>query len=142
MPNRHAVYLHDTPTKRLFAQDARFHSSGCVRVADIKEFVLWLLRGSAAGTPTEPEIEAALAATERKDIKLERPVPVAWVYLTGYATADGVVHFRHDVYGLDAPRPEPDREIDVPATSSTRPLSPGPKGPGDAGAERDPLRAG
>jgi L,D-transpeptidase YcbB len=142
MPNRHAVYLHDTPTKRLFAQDARFHSSGCVRVADIKEFVHWLLRGAAAGTPTEPEIEAALAATERKDIRLERPVPVAWVYLTGYATADGVVHFRNDVYGLDGPRPEPDRELDIPATSSIKPRPSAPKGPGEAGAGRDPLRAG
>jgi murein L,D-transpeptidase YcbB/YkuD len=142
MPNRHAVYLHDTPTKRLFAQDSRFHSSGCVRVADVKELVQWLLRGTAAGAPTQTEIEAALAATERKDIRLDRPVPIAWVYLTGYATADGVVHFRNDVYGLDAPRPEPDREIDVPATSSTKPLPPGPKGPGDAGAARHPLRAG
>jgi hypothetical protein len=48
-------------------------------------------------------------------------VPVAWVYLTGYATADGTVHFRDDVYNLDAPKadPVPDpQDLDVPATSS------------------------
>ena len=38
MPNRQAVYLHDTPKQRLFAEDARFHSSGCVRVADVLGF--------------------------------------------------------------------------------------------------------
>jgi hypothetical protein len=49
---------------------------------------------------------------------------VAWVFLTGYATPDGTVHFRDDVYGLDAPRPDPvpDAElIDVPVTSSIAP---------------------
>jgi murein L,D-transpeptidase YcbB/YkuD len=117
MPNRHAVYLHDTPTKRLFAQDARFHSSGCVRVADVKDLAQWLIGPAGAGI----DLEAALATTERKDIRLERPVPVAWVYLTGYATADGVVHFRNDVYGLDVPRTEPAPDsLDVPATSSVK----------------------
>ena len=38
---------------------------------------------------------------ERFDIKLSHPVPVIWVYLTGWANEDGVVNFRNDVYGLD-----------------------------------------
>ena len=46
MPNKHAVYMHDTPKKQLFAQDARFHSSGCVRVADVGDFAEWLLRSA------------------------------------------------------------------------------------------------
>jgi murein L,D-transpeptidase YcbB/YkuD len=118
--------MHDTPKKRLFAQDVRFHSSGCVRVADVGSFAEWLLRGTAGprGAWTKPEIEAAIAAAARQDIRLDKPVPVAWVYLTGYATPDGTVHFRNDVYGLDAPRfdPAPDPEpIDVPVTSSIAP---------------------
>src|SRR3712207_326687 len=126
MPNKHAVYMHDTPTKRLFAQDARFHSSGCVRVADVRDFVEWLLRGTngARGPWTGPEIDGAIAATARQDVRLEKPVPVAWVYLTGYATPDGTVHFRNDVYGLDVPKidPVPDIDaIDVPMTSSITP---------------------
>jgi murein L,D-transpeptidase YcbB/YkuD len=124
MPNRHAVYLHDTPTKRLFAQDARFHSSGCVRVADVKDFAQWLLSGSPTGPNGGLDIEAALATTERKDLRLDKPVPVAWVYLTGYATPDGTVHFRDDVYGLDAGKGEPPPEpLDVPVTSSVKPKS-------------------
>jgi murein L,D-transpeptidase YcbB/YkuD len=123
MPNKHAVYLHDTPKKGLFAQDARFHSSGCVRVADVLAFSEWLLRDTLG--PTGPwsvsELEAAIGTGGRQDIQLDRPVPVAWVYLTGYATADGVVHFRDDVYGLDIPKldPVPDApDPDVVATSS------------------------
>ena len=126
MPNKHAVYMHDTPKKQLFAQDVRFHSSGCVRVADVGGFSEWLLRGTRGPTGpwTRAGIDAAIASTARQDIRLDKPVPVAWVYLTGYATADGMVHFRNDVYGLDAPRSEPPPEpevADVPATASIKP---------------------
>ncbi|MDF2689455.1 MAG: peptidoglycan-binding protein [Microvirga sp.] len=125
MPNKHAVYMHDTPKKQLFAQDIRFHSSGCVRVADVVGFAEWLLRGTngPSGSWTKSDIDAAIASAARQDIRLDKPVPVAWVYLTGYATADGIVHFRNDVYGLDMPKsepvPEPDA-VDVPATASIK----------------------
>lgn len=106
MPNRHAVYMHDTPSKRLFARSRRLQSSGCVRVAGVKELAAWLLDGTpgpdgSAWTPTA--LDAAIGTARRHDLKLGKPVPVAWVYLTGYATADGAVHFRDDVYGLDEP---------------------------------------
>jgi murein L,D-transpeptidase YcbB/YkuD len=111
MPNRHAVYMHDTPSKNLFTRDVRFHSSGCVRVAGVKEFVGWLLEGTpgpnAPGSVWGPiEIETGIATGERRDIKLAKPVPVAFVYLTGYATPDGRAHFRDDIYGLDNPAAE------------------------------------
>jgi len=51
-------------------------------------------------------------------------VPVAWVYLTGYATPDGTVHFRDDIYGLDAPAPpapQSPEPADVPMTASILP---------------------
>jgi L,D-transpeptidase YcbB len=126
MPNKHAVYMHDTPKKQLFAQDARFHSSGCVRVADVADLAEWLLRGTngQAGAWTREGIDTAIASATRQDIRLDKPVPVAWVYLTGYATADGAVHFRDDVYGLDTPRSDPLSEpqvVDVPATASIKP---------------------
>lgn len=121
MPNKHAVYMHDTPKKRLFAQELRFHSSGCVRVGNVRDFVEWLLKSTPGphGQWTQADIEASLATTARQDVRLDRPVPVAWVYLTGYATQDGTVHFRNDVYGLDQPKDEPLNEpVDVPVTSS------------------------
>jgi L,D-transpeptidase YcbB len=98
MPNTHAVYLHDTPKRELFRSDIRFHSSGCARVSDVRGLATWLLRGSEWD---QTAIETAIATGERKDIKLHRAVPVAWVYLTGWGLADGTVHFRDDIYGLD-----------------------------------------
>jgi murein L,D-transpeptidase YcbB/YkuD len=126
MPNKHAVYMHDTPSKRLFAKTSRLQSSGCVRVAGVKDLARWLLDGSPG--PDGPgshwgsaEIDAAIAVGKRADAKLAKPVPVAWVYLTGYASPDGTVHFRDDVYGLDALEPAagPERS----PTAATPPLT-------------------
>lgn len=98
MPNSHAVYMHDTPSKKLFARDDRFHSSGCVRVEGVRDFVTWLLQPQGW---SRDKVDDAMDDEERKNIRLTQAVPVAWIYLTGYATADGVVHFREDVYGID-----------------------------------------
>ncbi|MGZ7868146.1 L,D-transpeptidase family protein [Methylobacterium radiotolerans] len=112
MPNRFAVYMHDTPAKSLFAASVRFHSHGCVRVGQVKELVGWLLQGTdgpnGPGTSWGPiEIETGIADGERRDIKLAKPIPVTFVYLTGYATPDGKAHFRDDIYNLDTPAAEP-----------------------------------
>src|SRR5437588_1510793 len=95
-PNPHQVYMHDTPLKNLFGEDLRFHSSGCVRVQNVRELVNWLL----IETPgwARPEIDHIIKAGERKDAKVARPVPLYWVYITGWATPDGVVQFRDDIY--------------------------------------------
>jgi L,D-transpeptidase YcbB len=100
MPNAEAVFLHDTPKKELFRNDVRFNSSGCARVDGVKELALWLLEGSEWD---QGRVEASLAARERRDIRLARAIPVAWVYLTGWAAGDGLIHFRDDIYGLDTP---------------------------------------
>ena len=104
MPNKLAVYMHDTPAKGLFARSDRFHSSGCVRVEDVVGFAEWLLEGAPGGW-TRPVLEAGIAIGLRKDVRLPKAIPVAWVYMTGWASADGTAHFRDDVYGIDAPKP-------------------------------------
>jgi len=101
MPNGEAVFLHDTPKKTLFRSDLRFNSSGCARVEGVRDLAAWLLEGTEW---TEPAIEAEIAKGERKNIALKKPVPVAWVYLTGWQSGDGLVQFREDIYGLDTPQ--------------------------------------
>ena len=98
-PNPYSVYMHDTPFKNLFGEDFRFHSSGCVRVQHVRELVDWLL----ATTPgwSRPEIDQVIKSFDRKDARLTPPVPLFWVYLTAWATADGVVQFREDIYNRD-----------------------------------------
>jgi L,D-transpeptidase YcbB len=98
-PSTHGVYMHDTPFKNLFGEDDRFHSSGCMRVQNVRELVYWLL----ADMPgfSRPEIDQIIKAGERKDARLVKPVPLFWVYVTAWATPDGVVQFREDIYNRD-----------------------------------------
>ncbi|WP_246722006.1 murein L,D-transpeptidase [Methylosinus sp. H3A] len=100
MPNKHAVYMHDTPSKRLFSSDYRFLSHGCVRVEGVYDLAAWLLEG-APGQWDRAAIMAKIGG-ERQDVTLPKPVPVVWVYMTGWASANGTVHFRNDIYGVDA----------------------------------------
>jgi len=98
-PSKDGVYMHDTPSKNLFGEDFRFHSSGCVRVQNVRELVNWLL----ADTPgwSRPEIDQVIKTGERKDARITKPVPLYWVYVTAWATPDGVVQFREDIYDRD-----------------------------------------
>jgi murein L,D-transpeptidase YcbB/YkuD len=98
-PSKDGVYMHDTPLKNLFGEDMRFHSSGCVRVQNVRELVNWLL----IETPNwaRPEIDDVIKSGDRKDAKLARPVPLYWVYITAWATPDGVMQFRDDIYNRD-----------------------------------------
>ncbi|MCB1535334.1 MAG: L,D-transpeptidase family protein [Rhodoblastus sp.] len=98
MNNKHAVYMHDTPSKGYFNRDYRFLSHGCVRVQGVYDLAAWLLQGS--GNWDRASLMAQIGK-DRQDLRLTKPVPVVWVYMTGWASADGVVHFADDVYQVD-----------------------------------------
>jgi murein L,D-transpeptidase YcbB/YkuD len=98
-PSPDGVYMHDTPSKNLFGEDFRFASSGCMRVQNVRELVYWIL----AETPgwSKPEIDDVIKSGERKDAKVAKPLPLYWVYVTAWATPDGIVQFRDDIYNRD-----------------------------------------
>jgi len=98
-PSKDGVYMHDTPSKGLFGEDMRFHSSGCVRVQNVRELVNWLLMDTPGWS--RQEIDAVIKSGERKDAKVAKPVPLYWVYVTAWATPDGVTQFREDIYNRD-----------------------------------------
>ena len=97
--NKHSVYLHDTPAKTLFGQNYRFHSSGCVRVQNVRELVTWLLAPS--GEWPRARVDEVIRSGERVDVKLKQQVPIYTTYVTAWATSDGVVNFREDIYHRD-----------------------------------------
>ena len=98
-PSAYGVYMHDTPLKNLFGEDFRFHSSGCMRVQNVRQLVAWLLQG-VRGWSLE-DIDHVIKSGEQKNAQVTKPVPLHWVYITGWATPDGVVQFRDDIYGKD-----------------------------------------
>ncbi len=100
-PNEHDVYLHDTPGKGRFMQAVRYDSSGCIRVDQVETFAAWLLR-EQSGWSTE-RVEEMEESRERVDVNLSRKIPVRLVYLTAWATSDGLINFRKDIYGRDDP---------------------------------------
>jgi murein L,D-transpeptidase YcbB/YkuD len=112
IPNPYGVYMHDTPSKGVFGDDFRFVSSGCVRVQDVRDYVAWLLKDNSGWG--RDQIDEVIRTGQRLDVKLSTPVPVYWVYITAWATPDGIVQFRPDIYQRDGAGPGPIAS-DVPA---------------------------
>ncbi len=99
LPNPHAIYLHDTPSRRLFQRSERAESSGCIRLEKPLELAVQLLDDPARWTL--PQIQAALDAQATRTVSVKRRVPVLILYFTAQADKDGVVAFRQDLYGRD-----------------------------------------
>ncbi len=97
--NKFMVYMHDTPHRELFSTNARYDSSGCVRVDQVKVVVDWILQGQDGIDATQ--IEMITASQENSEVKVANPPDVRFMYLTAWATEDGKVNFRPDIYRLD-----------------------------------------
>lgn len=99
-PNRHSIYLHDTPHKELFEKNRRTFSHGCIRVAEPLRLAEFLLQDNRdAG---RDDVARLIEAGERERIDLEREVPVYITYFTAWPDGSGGIDFRPDVYGRDA----------------------------------------
>jgi murein L,D-transpeptidase YcbB/YkuD len=99
MLNEHSVYMHDTPMKRLFGQRRRDFSAGCVRVEAVFDVASWLMRDIPGWD--RAKIDKVLVDGKAIDISLANPVPVQFTYVTAWASPDGRVDFRADIYGWD-----------------------------------------
>ncbi len=95
----HGVYMHDTPAKGIFGDDFRFVSSGCVRVQNVRAYVEWLLKDTPGWD--RDAIERAIASGQRIDARFREPIMTYWTYVTAWATPEGVVQFRDDIYNRD-----------------------------------------
>ena len=110
-PNPHSVYLHDTPSRGLFAREDRLFSHGCIRVQDPLGLAEWVL-----GDPERWNRETLRQEIDRgltRTLRLPRPIPVYVLYWTASVDLHGELHFYRDVYlrdgtilaALDGPAP-------------------------------------
>lgn len=129
LPNRHQIYLHDTPRRALFARRLRAASSGCIRLEDPLRLAELLLEGQTmpppspaaatdegsaqaarlrSGPPTEPglwnraAIDSVISTGETLTVPLRLRPQVLILYLTAWQDGDGRTQFRDDLYSRDA----------------------------------------
>ena len=94
-PNKHLVYLHDTPGKHLFDKSSRAFSHGCIRLQNPLEFAEVLLGWS------RDDVQKAVDGRKTRTVNLPQRIPVFLLYLTAVAEEEEVM-FRDDVYSRDA----------------------------------------
>ena len=98
-PNDFAVYLHDTPSRGLFAASRRAFSHGCMRVQEpfaLAEAVL-----GPGGGWSEERVRKLIGGSERY-INLAKPLPIHIEYFTAYVDEYGRLQLRDDLYGYSA----------------------------------------
>jgi murein L,D-transpeptidase YcbB/YkuD len=99
LQNPYDIYLHDTPKRALFQEAVRAFSSGCIRLEKPIELAQRLLGGEAEDGE---HLMGAIEAGATRNIHLQRPVPVYFVYMTAWVDAQGVLQFRPDIYKRDS----------------------------------------
>ncbi len=97
-PNKHDVYLHDTPSKGLFANASRAYSHGCVRVRDPLKLAEVLL-GNDRNMSRDEIDRLANKGPENNELKLAAPVPIHLTYFTAWVDDDGKLQTAADIYG-------------------------------------------
>lgn len=98
--NPFAIYLHDTPSKRLFGRDLRATSSGCVRVENVMDLVDMLMEDT--GTMQRDELHRILDRGKTRNITLANTIPILIAYWTAdIDPASGHIIYRPDIYGRD-----------------------------------------
>jgi murein L,D-transpeptidase YcbB/YkuD len=97
--NNYALYLHDTPKKRLFEREFRAFSSGCIRVENAIDLAAYLLQHQ--DNWSKGKILNTIDSQETMVVKLQNPVPLYLVYWTSWVGNDRHVNFRYDIYGWD-----------------------------------------
>jgi len=120
-PNKHDIYMHDTPQRELFDKQTRTYSHGCMRVQDpgrLAEILLAEDKGWSAS-----RVRGLLAEGYNNQIELTRRIPVHVTYFTAMVGDDGVLRSIADPYGHDnrvaaalAGRPLPLERLDTHAS--------------------------
>jgi len=101
MPNPHAIFLHDTPARGLFANANRALSHGCVRVERALELAMTIaILGQGA---SRDEAVAISTSGDYTRVPVKKSMPVYITYFTMARDIDGELKTFNDIYGRDAP---------------------------------------
>jgi murein L,D-transpeptidase YcbB/YkuD len=98
-PNKHDVYMHDTPQKHLFAKQVRAESHGCVRVQNPDQLAAIILQHDKDWSPSRTQ--SAFDTAYNRHVGLNRHIPVYVTYFTIWINEDGSVTSFGDLYGHD-----------------------------------------
>ena len=98
-PNKHAIYLHDTPSKSLFGRNDRALSSGCVRLQKPEEFANILLKNT---NWSSERIKKAMNQEKEQWVNTPEQTPIYLVYWTTWSDPDGKIQTANDIYGKDS----------------------------------------
>lgn len=100
-PNKHAVYLHDTPSKALFNSSRRTFSHGCIRVRNPVRLAEMLMEIDKNWTATQVKAQLAPGAADNNNTALTKKFPVHIAYFTAWANPAGEVQYFPDVYAYE-----------------------------------------
>jgi L,D-transpeptidase YcbB len=95
-PNKHAIYLHDTPEKSFFSRDMRALSHGCVRLQQPREMAAAVL-----GTSVE-HVDKRIASRQTDKEMVKRDLPIYLAYFTAWPDQNDNIKYYNDVYDRDA----------------------------------------
>jgi murein L,D-transpeptidase YcbB/YkuD len=98
LPNKYAIYLHDTPAKSLFGRDQRAFSHGCVRVDQPFKLAEHILNDDQ--TWSAQDLQATVDSAQTTRVNLPKPLDVLLMYWTASQNSDGF-HFYPDIYQRD-----------------------------------------
>lgn len=98
-PNKHDVYMHDTPTKGLFQSSVRTYSHGCMRVQNPVRLAEILLAEDKSMASDRVRALAAPGAQANNQVNLTRKIPVHITYFTAAVDEDGKARYFNDIYG-------------------------------------------
>ena len=100
-PNRFAVYLHDTPTRKMFNRSQRGFSSGCIRVERPIDLAVYLLENRKSWD--RDNISGAIDSGRRSKVRIKKDVDIHIMYWTSWVDRQGRLQFRDDIYDRDRP---------------------------------------
>ncbi len=101
-PNKYNVYLHDTPSKRLFSKEKRAYSHGCIRVQNPDKLARYLAEKLIPQENDSIDMHNIIKSSKRTVLELENTMAIHIQYITCLGDETGILRFFNDIYKKDS----------------------------------------